>query len=296
MKPNPERAQWRAYLQLMRAPNLFTAPADILAGYFLVASANQQVASLICLLLASASLYTGGIVLNDFFDYETDCRERPQRPLPSGQISRRTAARLGFSLLILGWLLAAASGTVSAWVALALIGLIISYDALTKNMAALGSLNMGACRFLNFLLGMSLGPLATYRLLVPILTWVYVTAITTLSKGEVSGGSRRPAIRAVILLLGVLVWFLLLSLWHILPNRSALIALALFAAIFFRPTLLALARPTAANITQAVKLLVLGLIPLDAIITIAAKDWTHGALILLLMVPALFLSRYLYVT
>ena len=59
----------RAYLELVRLPNLFTAVGDIVAGYLIV-SRGQDVSwrDLIVLMLASVCLYAGGVVLNDYFD------------------------------------------------------------------------------------------------------------------------------------------------------------------------------------------------------------------------------------
>ena len=34
------------------------------------------------------AFYTAGMILNDLLDYEVDVRERPERPLPSGAVSR----------------------------------------------------------------------------------------------------------------------------------------------------------------------------------------------------------------
>src|SRR5262249_54974759 len=215
------RSRTRAYLQLMRLPNVFTALADILAGYFLAPSPDAHPFQLGFLLMASACLYTGGIVLNDFFDYATDCRERPERPLPSGQIGRAAAGMLGSTFLLFGCLSATAGGGRSVLIAAVLAGLIVSYDAVTKNTPGLGSINMGACRFFNFFLGMSLAPVDRSLLMVPILNWVYVIAITSLSKGEVEGGSREPATRALALLLGVVGWYGLLYYRQILPNALA---------------------------------------------------------------------------
>ena len=45
--------------------------------------------------------------LNDFFDAEVDAVERPERPIPSGRISRSTAGCVGWSLL--------AAGVLAAW-------------------------------------------------------------------------------------------------------------------------------------------------------------------------------------
>src|SRR5262245_29074995 len=91
----------RAYAQLIRLPNVFTAAADIVlgavAGVEFAGGALPQwwQAKLGLLLAASACLYSGGMVWNDFFDLKQDKRERPFRPIPSGRIRRRTAGWLG---------------------------------------------------------------------------------------------------------------------------------------------------------------------------------------------------------
>ncbi len=74
----------RPRLQLIRLPNLFTAMADVLAGYLIVTGAAVRWDILLPLLLATACLYAAGCVLNDFHDREIDRRERPFRPIPSG--------------------------------------------------------------------------------------------------------------------------------------------------------------------------------------------------------------------
>src|SRR6516164_754343 len=105
----------RSYAQLVRIPNVFTALADIglagLAAGVLTGGAPAEVwAALGLLLAASACLYCGGMVWNDFFDLEQDRRERPFRPLPSGRVSRREASRLAAVLLAVGLGLAALAG------------------------------------------------------------------------------------------------------------------------------------------------------------------------------------------
>ena len=97
---------WLAYLQLFRLPNVFTAIADVLMGYLLVHRVLEpsDTFPLLLLVLASSLIYTAGMVLNDVFDYQVDCQERPQRPLPSGRISLGRARLLGLLMLgLLGW-------------------------------------------------------------------------------------------------------------------------------------------------------------------------------------------------
>src|SRR5437868_1801241 len=147
---------WRAYAQLVRLPNVFTALAGICLGALatrgLAAETGTGWLALPWLLLASACLYSAGMVWNDYFDLEQDRRERPFRPLPSGRIAQSAAARLGTALIALGFLAALIAG----WdgpapiLAAALIVAILLYDRWLKRTWA-GPLGMGLCRFLNVL-------------------------------------------------------------------------------------------------------------------------------------------------
>jgi len=98
----------RAYAQLVRLPNVFTAFADIglgiLATWQLLPEdlPKDWVWRALCLLAASGCLYCGGMVFNDVFDLEQDKRERPFRPIPSGRISRLVATLFGAALLAAG--------------------------------------------------------------------------------------------------------------------------------------------------------------------------------------------------
>ena len=92
----------KPYLQLIRLPNVFTAAADSLAGWLLVRGTFEAPGRWLPLVAASMATYAAGIALNDVFDYATDLQERPHRPLPSGRVSRRFAAWLGATLLVLG--------------------------------------------------------------------------------------------------------------------------------------------------------------------------------------------------
>ena len=104
------------YARLLRLPNVFTALSDIAVG--LCAAIGLGAAALdswwlaraAMLFLASACLYTAGMVWNDYFDLEEDRRDRPFRPLASGRISLRTAIFLGTLLLGVGISLGALSG------------------------------------------------------------------------------------------------------------------------------------------------------------------------------------------
>src|SRR5438132_2040652 len=155
----------RAYAQLLRLPNVFTALADICLGWLAALAAGAPLTSwpsFAFLMCASAALYSAGMVWNDFFDIEQDQRERSFRPLPSGRITRGSAARLGTALLVAGVACAALAGWVNVLapasalvIAGFLVAAILLYDVWLKR-TWFGPVAMGSCRFLNVLLGLTI--------------------------------------------------------------------------------------------------------------------------------------------
>ena len=142
------------WLELIRFPNLFTLPGDILVGAATSLAFSQFYwgrFGFLCLI--SALLYAGGLVLNDCMDYDEDKRERPDRVLPSGRIKLTHAYAMVvfcFSVaLALAWFLSLSSFVVC----LLLIGAIYAYDGPARKIPKLGFLVMGLCRGLNILLG-----------------------------------------------------------------------------------------------------------------------------------------------
>src|SRR5262249_36038801 len=156
--------QMRAYAELVRLPNVFTAIADIALGWccVLAGGAGWNTWPLFILIAAaSACLYSSGMALNDYFDVEQDREERPFRPIPSGRVARRSAGVGGIGLQVIGLGLAIVAGYLtsgSSWappaIALALIVVIDAYDGWLKK-TPVGPIAMGACRSLNVLLGLS---------------------------------------------------------------------------------------------------------------------------------------------
>jgi 4-hydroxybenzoate polyprenyltransferase len=190
-----------AYAQLMRLPNVFTAVADPLAGWFVVGGGGDPAWQLWPLVGASACLYTSGVIFNDCFDYEIDRRERPERPLPRGAVSRKTGWILACVLMAAGIGLAAIVGTVALGIELFLALMIFFYNSWAKRFAALGPLTLGACRFANFLLGMRAMPPRLW--IAPVVVGVYVTALSFIARGETGDAGKRRLVTR--LLQGIIV-------------------------------------------------------------------------------------------
>ena len=187
----------------MRPANIVTAIADILAGvavaYGSIGSIdNSGYSNLFLLIVATVGLYGGGVVFNDVFDAELDRIERPERPIPRGDISIKSAALLAILLYLVAILSAFTVSIVSGAIAIIVACLATFYDKYGKHMGAVGPLAMGSCRAGNLMLGVSARPDMvfeySYLMLLPFLFNAQVTAnvfATTTERGR-RAKIRRP--------------------------------------------------------------------------------------------------------
>lgn len=287
----------KGYLQLARPANLPTAAADILAGVAIAGVVSSQVFGLpvFYLVFSSVFLYAGGVVLNDVFDAELDKIERPERPIPSGLIPLKSAALFGVLLLLVGIVLAFLVQRSSGIIAMALAVAIVLYDGFSKKYSFLGPLNMGLCRGLNLILGMSvLGQSANWwYAAIPL---VYIFAITLISRGEVHGNNKSHIIWAGALYAAVI--FAVVSIVTFRTDHIVQTApfLALFAFLVYRPLIRAYQLNSPERIKKAVMAGVLSLVVLDASLAVGFSTWWYGLLLLLLLPLSILLSKIFAVT
>jgi 4-hydroxybenzoate polyprenyltransferase len=308
----------------VRLPNVFTALADIGLGMLTVSAFDPEAVGWwrgwLFLMMASACLYSAGMVWNDFFDVVQDRRERPFRPLPSGRVTIGEAAFLGTFLLIFGVYYAAFAGTSTTsvapdlvgvflpydagtpptFVALGLAGAILLYDGLLKKTWA-GPLGMGLCRFLNVLLGLSPAeasviPWST-RIYLATVVGIYIVGVTWFARTEARSSSRPALAMAACVMLTGLVLGLAAPVWVEHANPSVIFPYLLLGLGFLLgvPVVRAINRPIPALVQPAVKRAILGLVILDAALATALAG-SLGLILLLLLLPTLYLGRWIYST
>lgn len=299
-----------AYAQLLRIPNVFTAFADIAmaacaAGYLL-----EQQFTFVALLLASGCLYCGGMVFNDYCDRDEDAKARPFRPIPSGRIDRNIALLLAIGLFVVGCGLAqfvpdpgrskeTGNAPISGLVALAIVAAVVLYDAWLKH-TPLGPIAMASCRFLNVLLGLS-GTggdlLTTPNLHLAATTGLYIVGVTWFARTEEAQSNRRQLILASTVMALSLVLAVTVPV-HRAPGTTPIYFPYLVAAFGFlvgAKLVAAIQRPGPKEVQAAVKRSILGLVALDAILATAFVG-APGLLILLLLLPAGWLGKWVYST
>lgn len=174
----------RTALRLGRVSNLPTVWTNTLAGAVL-AGAGGFGPEFAVMLLAFSLFYTGGMFLNDAFDAGYDAVQRPERPIPSGEIGAREVSAYGFGLMAVGIALLAWIGIAPAIAGLTLATAITFYDWHHKK-NVLGPVVMGLCRVLVYV-----GAGLCYTLAPPSALWIgaglmlcYLIGLTYVAKQE----------------------------------------------------------------------------------------------------------------
>lgn len=324
----------RQYLLLIRVPNLFTVPSNILAGYFAtISTANADVDQLLSLIVSSVLLYVSGIVLNDYFDINVDRKERPSRPLASGRITKRSALLLAVISIVAGNILALSVSWTSFIISGSLTLVIFAYNYRLKRNAISNPLAMGLTRFLNVVLGGSpaLGLVLTNDLIlffVGYCLFLYIAAISLLSRKEVSDtiiffsrSSWIPIVLSASTIVLIIVSILVVGIYGYF-RFDFIFNLILFSCVmsgtFLRlcVTLKRLTESTgekpykmneegvrdidgmgaSREIQRTIKTMILSIIILDSIFLSGLVGIYTGLVVLLLVIPPIVLGRRLYVT
>lgn len=270
--------QLKDLAELIRLPAALTVPGDALAGA--AAAGTLRGWRPAALAASSVCMYWAGMALNDYADRDLDQHERPERPIPSGRVSPRTALRVAGGLTGAGVALAACTGRSAACFAAGLATSVWTYDLAAKPSMA-GPAVMGSARALDVLLG---GAAAPRRALpAALLMGVHTVGVTGLSRGEVHGSSPRAAAAAfgtTAAVAGVTAVSAACSSSRSTLVRVAGVALAGgYAAAVGRPQLDATADPGAAAVRTATRQGIHGMVPLQAaLLARAGRVGTAAAL------------------
>lgn len=285
-------------LRLGRVSNLPTTWTNVAAGLALSGVAATPALG-VGLCVAISSLYVGGMYLNDAFDREYDARERPERPIPSGQVKASTIFTLGFAMLALGVAIVAAlafmrrsgTGLPPVLAALALAGVIVFYDAFHKQ-NPLSPVVMACNRVLVYVTAaLSARAVPTPALWVGCtLSFCYLVGLTYAAKQENLREPRGMWPLALIELPFLAYVFaapaLLRISFYALP---AYVLLACWTAY----SLLFLLHPRRRNIKRAVGYLIAGISLLDAMLIAGSGSALGAALCVLGFGLTLLFQRFI---
>ncbi len=176
------------HFRLARISNVPTVLTNVAAGAALADALSGEAFSPLALLvlsLAMALFYTAGMYLNDIVDYAVDCKERPERPLPQGVLSRKTAFSFVIGYFVVGLLLVAYVRVWALFPGVALVAVIILYDCWHKN-NPFSHWIMALTRSLVYVtVFVALGGTDVLHLLIAaILMLLYVAGLTYIARSE----------------------------------------------------------------------------------------------------------------
>ncbi len=282
---------WRTALRLGRVSNLPTVWSNTLAGATLAAP-GYGIASVVTLMAGFSLFYVGGMYLNDAFDREIDARERPDRPIPAGQVSPQAVFATGFGLLAAGALTVAAVGARSGHILAALAGsaalaaAIVYYD-INHKQNPFSPLVMGLCRSLIYI-GAALaltGHIDGRAAFAAALLLAYVAGLTYVARQEATGAP--PALWPFVLVLSPFA--LPFAIGSV--SAGALACLALFA-VSVSYALVIMRRGGAPSIQRSVALLIAAVSLLDATVIASQGALLSSAVAIGAFGLALGLQRY----
>jgi hypothetical protein len=279
-------------LRLGRVSNLPTVWTNTLTGIVL-AGGNAAERRTLPLIVALSLFYVAGMYLNDAYDAEIDARERPERPIPSGEVSAETVFTAGFATMALGLALlfwtgyGFAGGTEIGPVmgGLGLGAAIVLYNRRHKD-NPLSPVLMGICRVLVYVTaGLAFVPdLPTPLWIGAVLLLCYLIGLTYVAKQETLGEVRNlwP-----LLFLGAPLAYALAG---VLRSPTAA-ALAAAFVLWVGVALWFLRRRQPGDVPRAVVSLIAGIALLDAVLIAGAGQFSTAWLAVVGFLLTLALQR-----
>jgi UbiA prenyltransferase family protein len=280
-------------LRLGRVSNLPTVWTNTLAGVVL-AGGNVADRRTLPLVLALSFFYVAGMYLNDAYDAEIDVRERPERPIPSGQVSADTVFAAGFAMMALGLALlfwtgyGVAGGTEIGPVmgGLGLGAAIVLYNRRHKD-NPLSPVLMGICRVLVYVTaGLAFVPdLPTPLWIGAVLLLCYLIGLTYVAKQETLGEVRN--LWPLLFLGAPLVYAIAAA-----PESPTAAALAAAFLLWVGVALSFLRRRRPGDVPRAVVSLIAGIALLDAVLIAGAGEFSVAWLAVVGFLLTLALQRF----
>ncbi len=283
----------KAYLQLLRIPGIFTAASNVVMGFLVSQALDHNQILLIPLVISSGLLYSSGMVLNDYFDYEIDKAQRPTRPLPSGRIPRQSALILGIAFLSCANLAALFVGTQTVFLTMIISILILLYNIKLKSVAASGILILCIIRVLNVSLGITAVEFNSNFVLVTIPLAFLVASVSIQGRVETESTTSK-----VIILNLIMIILSVVSLLTILPQNdnyhywiflSMFIALNTYSSVKF-------GQKNSKSIQNKITHQLLSIIFLDATLVAGFSSLLYASMIASLFGPAYLLVKKIYIT
>jgi len=201
------------YLEITRPGNVAFTGALAVIGAFVAGGVLTRPLAVCAAVVAATTVTAGGNTINDYFDRHIDAVNRPERPIPRGAISARTALLYSLGLFGTGFV---ASLLLPLWGTVIVVGNalgLLAYTQLFKPLPGVGNALIAVVMPSNLLLGgAAVGDVRATVVLFAL------AAIATLSREIIKDvedidGDRREGLRTLPIAIGESpsLWFGLVS-------------------------------------------------------------------------------------
>ena len=144
-------------LEIARIPNCFMMGFAVLVGEFMTLGPSMAAYSAVVGFLVGFSLVAGSMAVNDILDVEIDRINTPNRPIPSGRVSKTEAAAFATIMLAMGLFLAFALSVPNFLIAVLAVTLMFYYNRFGKKTGLPGNAAVSASLAIPFIFGGAVG-------------------------------------------------------------------------------------------------------------------------------------------
>ncbi len=154
------------FITIIRPINSFVAGLAAIIAYLI--DTGTIIPQTLLLFIIVALITAAGNVINDFFDAEIDAINRPDRPIPSGTVSKGAAWGFAVTLFLAGILVSSFTNSVCIVIAIFNSVLLIAYAAKLKSTLLIGNIVVAYLSASIFLFGGALNGVDGLVRIIPI--------------------------------------------------------------------------------------------------------------------------------
>jgi geranylgeranylglycerol-phosphate geranylgeranyltransferase len=191
------------FITITRPINSFVAGLAAIVAY-LIDTGTVIPASLLLFFIV-ALITAAGNVINDFFDAEIDAINRPDRPIPSGEVSRGAARGFAITLFLAGILVSFFTNSLCIIIAIFNTLLLVAYASKLKRTPFIGNIVVAYLSASIFLFGGALNGLDGLVRIIPIaaITFFAMLSRELLKDAEDIEGDRAGGADTVPIRIGI---------------------------------------------------------------------------------------------
>jgi geranylgeranylglycerol-phosphate geranylgeranyltransferase len=224
--------------RITRPANSVAAGLAAIVAYLI---ATGTIIPAVLLLFVVVSLITAaGNVINDYFDVEIDRVNRPDRPIPSGQVSLPAARTFAVTLFLVGIFVCLFTNELCIAIAVSNILLLIGYAAWLKRMPLLGNIAVSYLAASMFLFGGALSGMSSLFYVMPftVMTFFAMLARELIKDAEDVEGDKASGAVTLPIRYGIRVTVLLALVCAVLAACASLIPYPLWGIWYIAGILL----------------------------------------------------------